>query len=245
MSSTPRDNGDGKRARIEFHYAEAFDPDDPIARYVTRLSFALGDLRIAGKYVTRPEQPAHERMYFMRLTASHIHEVCILFNPGDEAIPGIEDFIAVVADQDDERADELRASHKRVQQALQQPIKVPGKPTLGSQVSGIRNGFSHYFNRVEHEPLLIAAMRLAGTINEKVAYVIDEDTMRAEYADEVVNKLVNPWPGLSDDEWNAAARALQARIVALISPIADFLQQAEAAFLASRPPGVVKRIDLP
>jgi hypothetical protein len=234
MSSTPSPDrgGDLERVRIEFRYPDAFDPDDRIARYVTRISIALGDLRIAGTYVTRPEQPAHERMYFMRLTASHIHEVCVLFNPPDEAIPRIEDFIAAVADQDDKGAEELRTLHKRVQRALQQPVKVPGKPRLGSEISRIRNAFSHYFNRTEHEPLLTAAMRLAGNIDGNLAYVIRERTMRAEYADEVVNKIVYPWPSLSDEDWIAAARALQERIVALIDPLTSFLHHAEAAFLA-------------
>lgn len=247
MSSTrsPDHGGDRERVRIEFRYPDAFDPDDRIARYVMRLSIALGDLRVAGTYVTRAEQPAHERMYFMRLTVSHIHEVCVLFNPPDEAIPAIEDFIATVAAQDDKGADELRTFYKRVQKALQRPVKVPGKPTLGSEISRIRNAFSHYFNRTEHEPLLTAAMRLAGDIDGNLAYVIRECTMRAEYADEVANKIVYPWTGLSDEDWLAAARALQERIVALIEPLTSFLHHAEAAFLASRPPGVVERIDLP
>jgi hypothetical protein len=88
-------------------------------------------------------------------------------------------------------------------------------------------------------------MRLAGDIDGNLAYVIRERTMRAEYADEVANKIVYPWTGLSDEDWLAAARALQERIVALIDPLTSFLHHAEAAYLASRPPGIVKRIDLP
>lgn len=246
MSSPPAHDDDRERARIEFRLADAFDPDDRIARYVMRLSLALGDLRIAATYLTREEQPAYEQMYFADLTAAHIHEVCILFNPPDEAIPGVEDFIAAVVDPEDaESAEQLRTDYRHVQRALQQRVKVPGKPTLGSEIGRLRNAFAHYANRANHEAPLIEAMRLAGRIDGKVAYVIRESTMRAEYADEVSNRLTHPWPELSDDEWESAARALHSRIVALIGPLTSFLHHAEAAFLASRPPGVVERIDLP
>lgn len=248
MPSTPPVNPDDdrERHRIEFRLADAFDPNDRIARYVMRLSIALGDLRIAASYLTREEQPAYERIYFADLTAAHIHEVCILFNPPDEAIPGVEDFIAAVIEPEDaEGADELRAHYRNVQRALQQRVKVPGKPTLGSEIRRLRNAFAHYANRSEHEAPLIEAMRLAGRIDRNVAYVIRDRTTRAEYADEVSNRLTHPWPALSDDEWKAAIRALHSRIVALIGPLTSFLHHAEAAFLASRPPGVVERIDLP
>lgn len=247
MSSTSSNSNedDRERTRIEFYLADAFDPDDRIARYVMRLSLALGDLRIAATYLTREEQPAYERMYFEDLTAAHIHEVCILFNPPDEAIPGVEDFIAAVVDPEDaESAGALRTDYRRVQRALQRPVKVPGKPTLGSEIGRLRNAFAHYANRTDHEAPLIEAMRLAGGIEEKVALVIRERTMRAEYADEVSNRLTHPWPELSTAEWESAARALHSRIVALIGPLTSFLHHAEAVFLASRPPGVVTRIDV-
>lgn len=39
------------------------------------LSIALGDLRIVGKYVPRDDQHDHERIYFVRIMASHLREI--------------------------------------------------------------------------------------------------------------------------------------------------------------------------
>jgi hypothetical protein len=64
--------------------------------------------------------------------------------------------------------------------------------------------------------------------------------MRAEYADEIENKLMHPWPGLSDEEWLEAVRKLHVRIRSLIKPVADFLHRAEAAYIMSRPEGIVR-----
>jgi hypothetical protein len=233
--------GDKERHRFEFRLGEVFDVQDRMARYVIRLSQALGDLRIAGSYAIRPEQPIYERIYFVRLTAAHLHEVAILFKPPDEAIPGIEDFIqAVVEPSDAEGARALRDSHREVRRALDRPVKkVPGKPALASELSRIRNEFLHYANKKEYEPPLCRAMELAASI--ETAYVIRERSMRAEYADEINNKLLHPWK-LDDDAWLCAVKALHGSITDLIAPITDFLHQAEASFLAST--GAVKRVDL-
>jgi hypothetical protein len=235
---------DPERHRIEFKIVDVFDPEDKMARYLVRLSMALGDLRIAGgTYLLRDEQPVHERMYFARLTASHLHELGILFHPPDETIPSVEEFIAAVVPSDDaETAERLRKSHKSVQRALQRTVRVPGKPTLGSELSRLRNAFFHYFNRAEYEQPLRDAMERAAGLDG--VYVLRERTMRAEYADEITNKVMHPWPGLSDGDWTEAVTALHKRISALIAPVADFLHQAEATYLGSRPRGVVRRLDL-
>lgn len=235
---------DPELGRFEFRIGDVFDPDDEMARYLVRLSIALGDLRIAGgTYLIREEQPMHERMYFGRLTAAHLHELGILFNRGDAAIPSIEDFIAaVVAPDDPATAQRLRDRHKEVQRALSAPVRVPGKPRLASELKRLRDDFLHYFNRAEHEPRLREAMERAADVES--AYVIREHTMRAEYADEIGNKLMHPWPGLSDEEWNKALRSLHSRIRNIIKPVGDFLHLAEATYLDRWPPDVVRRIDL-
>jgi len=64
--------------RLRFHMAEAFPPSDPVALWVMNLSIALGDLRIVAIYATRDEQPDAERLYFVRLFASHLREIAKL-----------------------------------------------------------------------------------------------------------------------------------------------------------------------
>ena len=64
-------------AGFEFRIGDAFPADDPMARYVVRLSMALGDLRIAGaEYAAReragprglgaPERDRHSRFELVR-----------------------------------------------------------------------------------------------------------------------------------------------------------------------------------
>lgn len=238
-----RRQSDPERVRFEFRIGDVFDPDDTMARYLARLSIALGDLRVAGgTYLLREEQAMYERMYFARLTAAHLHELAILFNPPDDAIPSIEDFITAVIDPEDaETGNELRSHHKRVQRALSDSVKVPERPRLASELRRLRNDFAHYFNNEADEARLVEAMRLAADVDS--AYVIREHTMRAEYADEIANKLMHPWSGLSDAEWEEAVGKLHKRIVALIRPVGSFLHLAEAAYLTSRPPGAVSIID--
>lgn len=233
---------DPERCRIEFRIGAAFDPRSRVARYVMRLSIALGDLRIAGRLLGREEQPAHERMYFVRVVAAHLHELCILFQPSDDTIPTIEQFIVAIRPEAAVETN-LRKAHRRVLKALKKTTKTPGRPDLSSELSRLRNGFAHYAYRQDADTLLMEAMTLAA--DQQSAYVIRGRTMRAEYADEVSQKLMHPWSDLTDDDWQAATRALHARIKGLLAAVSDYMHQAETAYLATRPRGVVRRIEMP
>lgn len=58
-----------------------------------RLSTALGDLRIAGHYATRRRQNVAERVYFVRLLASHMREIVLIMDPPDaRVVPTVESF---------------------------------------------------------------------------------------------------------------------------------------------------------
>src|SRR3954470_20327878 len=101
--------------RFEFKIGDAFPDRDPIARYVMRLSTALGDLRIAGEYAVRADQPEHERLYFIRLFSAHMREAVLLLDPSSGVVPTLEAFIAALpADARDLHAERLRKSHARV-----------------------------------------------------------------------------------------------------------------------------------
>jgi len=96
--------------QLEFKIGEAFPDRDEVARYVMRLSMALGDLRVAGEYSVREDQPHYERLYFIRLFASHMREAVLLLDPPDRGVvPAVEDFIAALpADCRELHAEPLR-----------------------------------------------------------------------------------------------------------------------------------------
>jgi hypothetical protein len=66
---------------VGVNIGEASSDRDEVARYVMRLSMALGDLRVAGEYAVREDQPDHERLYFVRLFASHMREAVLVLDP--------------------------------------------------------------------------------------------------------------------------------------------------------------------
>jgi hypothetical protein len=233
---------DPEQWRLEFKIGDVLDPADKHARYLARLSMALGDLRVAAAtYAVREDQPMYERLYFVRLTASHLHELCILFTTGNEAIPRIDEFVETVVEASDEQqAEALRGAHKRVRQALQREVDVPGRPKLSAELRRLRNDFFHYFYNVDDEARLQRAMELASDVES--AYVVRERTMRAEYADEIANKLVHPWAALPDGDWEKAVRALHESITALIDPVSKFLHLAEAAYIGAHVPERVRVI---
>jgi hypothetical protein len=82
-------------ASYSFRIGTAFPADDWLARYIMRLSIALGDMRIAAHYATRNRQRAAERLYFVRLTASHLRElVMLLAPPNSKIVPTVDQFLA-------------------------------------------------------------------------------------------------------------------------------------------------------
>lgn len=233
-------------ADFRFRIADAFPHDDEIAQYVTRLSIALGDLRVAAKHVVRLDQEPYERAYFVRALASHFHEIAVLFNPPDDSIPTVDEFIAAVG-ANDALGKKLQKAHRRVRKAAQTPIKglptEPGKkdpPCLAAELKRIRNDFWHYFYKADDAGRLVAAMKAAGDIES--AYIVRENTMRAEYADEISTRLVHPW---DEDEPFPAARALHNAIVAFVGPVSEYIHIVEAAYIHSCPDGVVERVDIP
>src|SRR3954466_7735677 len=101
---------ESEESRLEFRIGEAFPDRDGMARYVMRVSMALGDLRVAGEYAVRDDQPDYERLYFIRLFASHMREaVLLLAPPARRVVPAVEDFItALPADCRELHAEPLR-----------------------------------------------------------------------------------------------------------------------------------------
>jgi hypothetical protein len=232
---------DHEIARFDFRIGDAFSADDPIARYLMRLSMALGDLRVAVEMAVRPEQESYERMYFVRLTASHLHEVALLFNPPDPTIPPVEDLIrAAVPASDKATRKQLRNLHREVKKKLAERLPLRPEARLGREVKRLRNGFFHYHHDALNEPTLIEAMRQAA--DTESSYVVRERTLRANYADEVANRLMHPW-AVDDETWLAWVHELHDRIIELMGTVSEFMHLAEATYLHTRPAGAVRVTD--
>jgi hypothetical protein len=112
---------------------------------------------------------------------------------------------------------------------------------LRNDLRRLRNQFFHYHaDRNSDADLGDAIARAA---HEDGAYVIGKDprnrlTMRAEYADTVSTHLVHPFEG-DDESVRPVAQEMHQDILNLLGPLTDYLHHVEAAYLRSRPRGVV------
>jgi hypothetical protein len=228
------------RATYSFRIGDAFPADDRDARYVMRLSMALGDLRIAAHYATRNRQRAAERLYFVRLTASHLRELVILLDPPNaKVIPTVEQFVVGLPRGTQPTRAEIRASHREAIRRLaaimrgRPDIEVDGKtraPTLRDDLKELRNRFFHYGHDERGDAALRNAMDAVAT--SRSSYVIRDRTLRARYADVVGTLLAHPYE-------QRFAPDMHGQIVDLIGPVALYVQQVEAAWIWTRKPGVV------
>lgn len=199
-----------------------------MARYVVRLSMALGDLRIAARYATRARQNSAERLYLVRLTASHLRELILIMDPPDpNVIPRLEEFLASLPRGTKPSRTDIRRSHTRALRMLDLPmasgrpeiVTSKGKrrrPTLRDDIKELRNRFFHYgHDRSGDDALRVAMAALQGAAT---GYVIRQRTMRALYADDVGAKLAHPF----DVRF---AYEMHGKVGDLIGPAALFVQQ--------------------
>src|SRR5215207_340223 len=118
------------RARYRFRHGAVHDANDPMARYVVRLSIALNDLRTAAQYATRSRQNAAERSYFVRLTASHLSELILIMDPPNtRVIPSLDDFLASLPRVVTPSRADIRRSHAEAMRLLDQPMTA-GRPNI-------------------------------------------------------------------------------------------------------------------
>jgi hypothetical protein len=222
-----------QRARYSFQYGDVFDAEDQMARYVERLSIALGDLRIVANYAVRQRQKPGERLYFVRLMASHLREIVVLLDPPDRRVlPSVEDFLKTLPRGVVPSRAEIRKSHRQAMRMIDKPMKkgrpeILGsngklrRPTLRDDLKELRNQFFHYSHLQNGDDALAVAMQ--SLADERTGYVIRERTMRANYADAVAIKLAHPFEA-------EFAEDMHARIVELISPVSTFIHRVEAAW---------------
>jgi hypothetical protein len=214
-----------------------------MARYVMRLSIALGDLRIAGHFVTRKRQSTAERLYFLRLTASHMRELVLIMEPPNtQIVPTVREFVRALPRDAQPSSAEILKSHVRAMALLDQPMhpdrppitvnEQQRRPKLRDDLKELRNRFLHYGHDAPGDAALRAAMdaRRGGA----TGYVIREVTMRALYADDVGMTLTHPFPPEFAEE-------MHTRLVAFLQPATLFVHQVEAAWLHAHRDVVVVR----
>ena len=235
--------------RYTFRHGAVHNPDDRMARYVVRLSTALGDLRISAHYATRARQPYAERLYFIRLTASHLREIVFLIDPEPRGpIPTVDDFLKSLPRGTTPSRAEIRRSHRKAMRLLEKPMakgRPPittrkGKqrhPKLRDDLKMLRNGFFHYSHLEHGDDALIGAMRALG--GESAEYVVRQQTLRAGYADDIASTLAHPFPHRQRAEFSCD---MHGRIVEFLDPVATLIQQIEAAWLAAHADDVIARI---
>lgn len=226
-------------ATYRFEMEEAFPANDRSALYVMRLTLALNDLRIAAKFAVRRRQVYGERLYFVRLLASHLREVVLLIDPPSEH----EAFLDALPRGTKPPRTEIRKSHAKAMTRLNREMKgrpdievrtkkgmVRRPPKLRDDLRELRNRFFHYHHDASGTAALQVAMEAVK--GDRATYVIRERTLRADHGDLVSTLLAHPYDA-------AFAPDMHDRIVDVIGPIATYIQQVQAAWFYSRPPGVV------
>lgn len=212
---------------------DAFPADDAIARWVMNLSIALGDLRIVAKYATRAEQPVHERIYFVRIFASHLREVAKLVVLDYEQRAEIRAFVEGLPQ-------DARDAREAVVERLNDTFDHRPDVIVWEDIKRVRDDTFHYASDGPSDDRLRSAM--AAVADHEGAYSTDEDGwMRADYADLVVANRMHPFE--EDEETLPITRELHERIIGVNGDLALFIHQAEVSYLRSVPDGTVQRAD--
>jgi hypothetical protein len=224
--------------KLTFKMADAFPPDDPIAVWLMNLSIALGDLRIVAKYATREQQAEYERIYFVRIFASHLREIGKLLVQDFDKRQDVKDFVAAMpqeAQDARDKADELLHSTFGLRPAV----------VVWEDLKRLRDDTFHYVSDKPSQARLVDAMTtvadMDGGEKESCYTLDDEGWLRADYADLVVANRMHPFPEEHEDDLELPVTSeLHETIVKLNAYVASFLAAAEAHYLLNVvAPGVV------
>ena len=160
-----------RRARFAFKFEDVFPEDDEMARYVVRLSTGLGDLKTVARHVTRKRQTNAQRTYFVRLMASHLHEIALVLDPGEKSVvPDGETFLsALPRGKKPPRAD-IRKAHSRAIKAL-----ASGGPTAGLRSFGTASSQAVGLSRFRLVVIVASGQRLSccGRGGEQICHLAD------------------------------------------------------------------------
>lgn len=217
--------------RITFLIGEAFPEDDPIAVWIASLSRALNDIRTATKYAVRPDQPPHERLYFVRVTASHIREAVKLAAREHEKRPEVQHFVAGMPQAGRDALDEI---NRRIDAKFEKRPSV----SLFDDIKRLRDDTFHYGSDRDKDSIERMRAAMGRVADVEGVYSLADRDHRAEYADDITVALTHPFDG-AQEEQIAMARELHIDIIELLGPLSTFLQAAEGHWLNQRPEGVI------
>jgi hypothetical protein len=225
--------------RLTFRMAAAFPAADPIAVWVMNLSIALGDLRIVAKYATRADQPDHERIYFVRIFASHLREVTKLLVLDFKDRQDVRDFVAGLSQEGQD-------ARTAAEQLLHSTFPSRPDTEVWRDLKRLRDDTFHYARDPASQARLVAAMRtVAGMRDSQMesSYVLDDEGwLRAEYADLVIANRMHPFDQEKEDDSDLPITLeLHDAIVQLNGYLAKFIAEVEAHYLLNLlGPGIVE-----
>lgn len=217
-----------------FRMGDAFPAHDPISRWIVNMSIAYNDLRVAGKYLGRAEQPVSERIYFLRILVSHLREILklIVLDPRERC--DVREFVARLPQQ----AQDARGAVERAESTAAYVLR-PGI-SLYEEVKRIRDDTFHYARDSPSDQRLRAA--LESVADMEGLYLRDHEQARADYADLVIVNRMHPSDATDAPEAvTADMRELHEAMLSLSGEILTFIRSARAAYLCGRPAGTLKR----
>jgi hypothetical protein len=224
-----------EKRELRLRMGDAFPADSPLARWVMSLSIALGDMRIAMDYAVRDEQPFHERAYFVRLMDAHMRETVKVVVLGHEREAEVRAFVASMPKDGQEAFEEIK-------ERLAQPFELRPDVTLLDELKRLRDDYFHYPLDAASQERLSEAMRVVE--NERGVYALEDDKLRATYADLVTANVVHPFGDATGEEVDALSQEMHGRMVELVGPISTLIQGVEAHYLFGHlPEGTVEVVD--
>ena len=157
--------------RLKFRMGDAFPADDPIALWVMNLSMALGDLRIVAEYATREEQPDYERIYFVRIFASHLREISKLLVLNYRDREEVRQFVATLPQEAQDARDEA-------ERMLDGSYALRPDAVLWKDMKRVRDDTFHYTSDVESQERLRGALEAVAEMEG--VYVLSDDGWLAQ-----------------------------------------------------------------
>lgn len=216
-----------------FLIGDVFPSDDPLARYVVRLSTALNDLRLAASPLLQSfdQTPDYVRMYQVRITAGHANELAQLVEPeGRSSLPTVDDLIATLGKVDPKIASDIGLARTEFVQALNTPL-AHAQTTLRREINRLRQQAFHYGYKRGNDLALEKAMAAAADVES--VYRVEAGQRHARYADEIAHQVMHPHKG-SDAAQATRLSELHRALARLLPAASRLVLNVEVLWLGSR-----------
>lgn len=210
--------------KIEFRIGDVFSSDDPVAGWITGLAMAQNDIVFANSMylqIENEEPLKGERVYLVRLSASHIREALEFLRKWDP--------VHEVGQFRESLSAEAKESYEWLHSLWE-----PWEPSfLRDYLAPMRNQVFHYSKLpTEVASALSKAENVMSSIDVRSRATKD---MRAVFADEVAIHLAfGHLLGESNEEWEQVYRALVVLLAEIVGKFATLAQNAIARYIRPR-----------